>query len=69
MIDETRKDMILKRFTYDITKLVRNSQVTSATYKYEVNMKGSHSPGIFPILSIDLPLDVGTSVSEIMGEN
>ena len=59
-------DMLLKRFSYNVARLVENAQVINRTYKWQVVKNENNGPIKFPLISINLPLDIGTSAEEIL---
>ncbi len=68
LIEKEEARMGLIKFSYDITRLTENKLITSTTFKWKVK-KGSVDANIlFPLNTINLPLDIGTSASEIINK-
>lgn len=57
-------DMQLKQFSYDVSRLVENINVSNVTYIWK-QINNDHDL-FLPILSINLPAGIGTSVEEII---
>ena len=57
-------DMQLKQFSYDVSRLVEDINVSNVTYKWK---QINYNHDLFlPLLSINLPARIGTSVEEII---
>ncbi len=65
IIESNKSDaMQLKQFSYDVSRLVENINVSNVTYKWK-QINNDHDL-FLPILSINLPTRIGTSAEEII---
>jgi len=65
-IEESRMKLI--KFYYDVSKLNDFHTVSSKTFFYVVKNDSKDAEILIPLNSIDLPLDIGTSESEIFNK-
>ncbi|MDW3209797.1 MAG: hypothetical protein R8N23_08015 [Reichenbachiella sp.] len=66
-LESEEGSMILKQFSYDVSRLAVSLSVPTTTYKW--NADPSFSSIKFDLLSINLPEAIGTSVEEILNQN
>ena len=66
LVELNKSEMMLKQFSYDVSRLVENSMVGNKTYQWKIIKNENSNPIKFPLLSINLPPAIGTSVEEIL---
>ena len=66
LINKTTGEMKLIKFEYDVSRLTEVNNILSTTYKWKIKAGFTNSNIFFPLISIDLPDKIGTSVPQIM---
>lgn len=66
LLEKKETEMRLIKFAYDVSRLTENNYVTSITYNWKIKVGQENAQIIFPLSSIQLPRDIGTSADEII---
>ncbi len=76
VIDNTHLDLLkneetqmtLIKFAYDVSRLTEDSNISSTTLRWKIKKGSEDAKILFPLTSINLPPDIGTSADEIINK-
>ena len=68
LLETKETEMRLIKFAYNVSRLTENRNVTSITYNWKIKVGHQNSKIIFPLSSVQLPKDIGTSAEEIINK-
>lgn len=68
LIKKEETEMRLIKFAYDVSRLTESSNISSTTLRWKIKKGFADAKILFPLTSINLPIDIGTSVDEIINK-